>query len=153
MLKAERVQFYASVLLKTLIWRHFQRILLINNRKQTMRTKRVSPKLSDLEIWYEVFPCRSKSTDQISLETYLPDIKVKRYRIYRADRKLQSNFIEITFRHGCSSVSLLHIFRTPFPKNTSSGIPLNFEWYFLVCVQIITKNNLLTVEKSVSAMK
>ena len=150
MLKAERVQFYASVLLKTLIWRHFQRILLLNNRKQTMRTKRVSPKLSDLEIWYEVFPCRSKSTDQISLETYLPDIKVKRYR---ADRKLQSNFIEITFRHGCSSVSLLHIFRTPFPKNTSSGIPLNFEWYFLVCVQIITKNNLLTVEKSVSAMK
>ena len=153
MLKAERVQFYASVLLKTLIWRHFQRILLLNNRKQTMRTKRVSPKLSDLEIWYEVFPCRSKSTDQISLETYLLDIKVKRYRIYRADRKLQSNFIEITFRHGCSSVSLLHIFRTPFPKNTSSGIPLNFEWYFLVCVQIITKNNLLTVEKSVSAMK
>ena len=153
MLKAERVQFYASVLLKTLIWRHFQRILLLNNRKQTMHTKRVSPKLSDLEIWYEVFPCRSKSTDQISLETYLPDIKVKRYRIYRADRKLQSNFIEITFRHGCSSVSLLHIFRTPFPKNTSSGIPLNFEWYFLVCVQIITKNNLLTVEKSVSAMK
>ena len=153
MLKAERVQFYASVLLKTLIWRHFQRILLLNNRKQTMRTKTVSPKLSDLEIWYEVFPCRSKSTDQISLETYLPDIKVKRYRIYRADRKLQSNFIEITFRHGCSSVSLLHIFRTPFPKNTSSGIPLNFEWYFLVCVQIITKNNLLTVEKSVSAMK
>ena len=152
MLKAERVQFYASVLLKTLIWRHFQRILLLNNRKQTMRTKRVSPKLSDLEIWYEVFPCRSKSTDQISLETYLPDIKVKRYRIYRADRKLQSNFIEITFRHGCSSVSLLHIFRTPFPKNTSSGIPLNFEWYFFVCVQIITKNNLLTVEKSVSAM-
>ena len=153
MLKAERVQFYASVLLKTFIWRHFQRILLLNNRKQTMRTKRVSPKLSDLEIWYEVFPCRSKSTDQISLETYLPDIKVKRYRIYRADRKLQSNFTEITFRHGCSSVSLLHIFRTPFPKNTSSGIPLNFEWYFLVCVQIITKNNLLTVEKSVSAMK
>ena len=25
--------------------------------------------------------------------------------------KLQSNFIEITFRHGCSPVNLLHIFR------------------------------------------
>ena len=33
--------------------------------------------------------------------------------------KLQSNFIEITLRHGCSPVNLLHIFRTPFAKNTS----------------------------------
>ena len=31
--------------------------------------------------------------------------------------KLQSNFIEITLRHGCSPVNLLHIFRTPFSKN------------------------------------
>ena len=28
---------------------------------------------------------------------------------------LQSNFIEITLRHDCSPVILLHIFRTPFP--------------------------------------
>ena len=33
--------------------------------------------------------------------------------------KLQSNFIEITLRHACSPVNLLHIFRTLFPKNTS----------------------------------
>ena len=38
--------------------------------------------------------------------------------------KLQSNFIEITLRHGCSPVNLLHIFRTPFLKNTSEGLPL-----------------------------
>ena len=49
--------------------------LLLNNRKQTMRTKKVCPKLSDLEIWYEVSPYRSKSTGQVSLETYLLDIK------------------------------------------------------------------------------
>ena len=35
--------------------------------------------------------------------------------------KLQSNFIEITLRHGCSLLYLLHIFRTPFPDTTSSG--------------------------------
>ena len=29
---------------------------------------------------------------------------------------------EITFRHGCSPVNLLHIFRTPFYKNTSGGL-------------------------------
>ena len=33
--------------------------------------------------------------------------------------KLQSHFIEIAPRHGCSPVNLLHVFRTPFPKNTS----------------------------------
>ena len=32
---------------------------------------------------------------------------------------MQSNFIEITLRHGCSHVPLQHIFRTPFLKNTS----------------------------------
>ena len=31
------------------------------------------------------------------------------------DIKLQSNFIEIALRHGCSSVHLLLIFRTPLP--------------------------------------
>ena len=31
---------------------------------------------------------------------------------------LQSNFIEIALRHGCSPVNLVHIFRTPFPRNT-----------------------------------
>ena len=36
--------------------------------------------------------------------------------------KLQSNFIEITIRYGCSLVNLLHIFRTPFPKNTTGGL-------------------------------
>ena len=33
--------------------------------------------------------------------------------------KLLCKFIEITFRHGCSPLNLLHIFRTPFPRNTS----------------------------------
>ena len=39
--------------------------------------------------------------------------------------KLQSNFIEITLRHGCSPVNLQHIFRTPFPKNTFGRLLLN----------------------------
>ena len=38
---------------------------------------------------------------------------------------LQSNFIEIALRHGCSPVNLLHIFRTPFPRNTSGWLLLN----------------------------
>ena len=39
------------------------------------------------------------------------------------------NFIEITHRHGCSPVNLLHIFRTPFLKNTSGQLLLIFvQW-------------------------
>ena len=38
--------------------------------------------------------------------------------------KLQSKFIEITLRHGCSPVNLLHIFRKPFYKSTSGWLLL-----------------------------
>ena len=34
------------------------------------------------------------------------------------------NFIEITLRYGCFPVNLLHIFRTPFSKNTSGRLHL-----------------------------
>ena len=36
--------------------------------------------------------------------------------------KFQSNFFEITLRHGCSPANLLYIFRTPSPKNTSGRL-------------------------------
>ena len=37
---------------------------------------------------------------------------------------LQNNFIEITLRHGCPPVNLLHIFRTFFPESTTRGLLL-----------------------------
>ena len=39
--------------------------------------------------------------------------------------KLLCNFIEIALRHGCSSINLLHIFRTTFYKNTFEGLLLD----------------------------
>ena len=47
----------------------------------------------------------------------------------------QSNFIKIALRHGCSPINLLHIFRTPFPKNTPGSLLLNDGFYkiFHVC--------------------
>ena len=39
--------------------------------------------------------------------------------------KLQNSFIEIALRHGCSSVNLLHISRTPFYKSTSGRLFLH----------------------------
>ena len=45
----------------------------------------------------------------------------------KCDFKLQSNFIEINFWHGCSSVNLLHNFRTPFSKSASGWLLLYTE--------------------------
>ena len=51
--------------------------------------------------------------------------------------KLRSNFIEATLRHRCSPVNLLHIFITPFTKNTSERLLLeesptkSFSYQFL----------------------
>ena len=43
--------------------------------------------------------------------------------------KLVCNFIKITLRRGSSPVNLLHIFRTPFPKNISERLLLNLiQW-------------------------
>ena len=36
--------------------------------------------------------------------------------------KLQSNFIEITLRHGCSPANLVYNFGTPFLKSTSGWL-------------------------------
>ena len=39
--------------------------------------------------------------------------------------KLLCNFIDIAIRHGCSPIDLLHIFKTPFPRNTSGWLLLS----------------------------
>ena len=41
--------------------------------------------------------------------------------------KVVKQLYEISLRHGCSPVSLLHVFRTPFPKNTSGWLLLDME--------------------------
>ena len=59
--------------------------------------------------------------------------KKKTKKIKTSNRKnivrMQSNFIEITLRQGCSPVNLLHIFRIAFLKNTSGWLLLNRELY------------------------
>ena len=39
--------------------------------------------------------------------------------------RINLNFIEIALRHGWSPLNLLHISRTPFPKNTCGRLLLN----------------------------
>ena len=44
---------------------------------------------------------------------------------------------EITLRHGCSLVNLLHSFRTPFLKSTSGGLLLTNEKRILDAVRYL----------------
>ena len=46
---------------------------------------------------------------------------------------LQSNFIEIALQHECSPGCVLHIFRTPFPKNTPEWLLLK-KFSFFQCI-------------------
>ena len=60
--------------------------------------------------------------------------------------RLLCNFIEIALRQGCSPVNLLHIFRTPFLKNTSGRLLLLFQKstcsHTVKCTIVITGNHL-----------
>ena len=42
------------------------------------------------------------------------------------------NFIEITLWHECSPINLLHIFRTPFPKNNFEGLPQGLVYRYII---------------------
>ena len=48
-----------------------------------------------------------------------------------------SNFIEITLRHGYSPVNFLHIFRTPFLKNTSGRLLLGISYVLVVNIKSV----------------
>ena len=48
--------------------------------------------------------------------------KQPRVMLLKKATLLHSNFIEITLQHGCSPENLLHIFGTPFYKNTSGEL-------------------------------
>ena len=51
--------------------------------------------------------------------------------------KVVYNFIEIALRHGCSPVNLLHIFRTPFLRNTTGWLFL----YYPIPFSLVPKNS------------
>ena len=65
--------------------------------------------------------------------------KIIREHLWRTaiSKKLQGNFIEITLRHGCSLVSLLRSFWTPFAKNISEWLFLRYFPEFMVKISLL----------------
>ena len=61
-----------------------------------------------------------------------------------------SNFIEITLWYGCSPVNLLHIFRTPFYKNTYGGLLLNSGRMLLLLVRFSFSTDSMLIISSFS---
>ena len=59
--------------------------------------------------------------------------------------KLLCSISEITLRHGCSHVNLLHIFRTPFLKNT-------FGWLLLL-ISTSALQTFLTIKEDAHTVK
>ena len=76
-----------------------------------------------LSKFIEEHPCRSVIS--INLLSKFIEIKLR-----------HGKFIEIKLRHGCSPVNLLHIFRTPFSKNTSGWLFLKFVFQRLLWVKM-----------------
>ena len=71
----------------------------------------------------------SENMQQIYRRTPMPKCGINKNAlpIYRRTRMPKCDFeifIEITLGHSCSLVNLLHIFRTPFTKNTSGWLLL-----------------------------
>ena len=66
-------------------------------------------------------------------EVFLRKVVLKIYSKFTGEHPCRSvisiqllcNLIEIVLRHGCTPINLLHIFRTPFPRNTSELLFLN----------------------------
>ena len=67
-------------------------------------------------------------------------------------RKLQSNFIEIALRRGCSTLNFLHIFITSFPKNASGWLLLKINALRIKISSKNTVNNMCTVKETIQKL-
>ena len=109
-----------KVLLRTLKWISWRRLFKLHGQDFL----HVFWNLSNTQPYLTIV---IKQTD-VALQRCCEEKMFWKYAI-----NLQENFgvalqlYWITLGHGCSSVNLLHIFRTLFPKNTSGGLLLNKE--------------------------
>ena len=100
-----------------------------------------------IQAWFTIFKCFlniSKEMGAIPFKSSPPEVFLGKGVLKTCSKfrenpcrsaisaKLLCNFIEMALRHGCSPVNLLHIFRTPFPKNTSGGLLLSLRNFWKI---------------------
>ena len=61
-------------------------------------------------------------TGEVAREVFLGKGALKICSKFAGEHPCQGAMSIIAFWHGCSHVNLLHIFRTPFPKNNSEEL-------------------------------
>ena len=64
---------------------------------------------------------------KVKLKVYTEVVSkgVPRKRCFERMQQIYRRNLQIVLRHGCSPVNLLHIFRTPFSRNTSGWLHLS----------------------------
>ena len=107
------------------------KVLLSKNNRPNLITRRQFPLFVHVFSLYDQYLtfflttyCRSSR-----LEVFLKKGVLKICSKFTGEHPCR-NFIEITLRHGCSPVNLLHIFRTPFFKNISG-------WLLLILIDVL----------------
>ena len=109
--------------------------LVFTGQKSTMETleqcvKFVKVSNNDVAPYSNIFSTIRSSYPEVFIGKGVPKIRSKFTGEHPCRSvisiKLQSNFITVTLRHGCSHVNLLHFFKTPFPRNTSEILLLIF---------------------------
>ena len=95
------------------------------------KTQNLLRNLENMPMWtvenVQKFSWQKQPSRGILIETFSGNMQQIYWRTSMANviwKKRLNNFIEITLWHGCSPVHLQHIFRKPFPKNTSGGLLL-----------------------------
>ena len=89
-----------------------------------------------LMLWIRFRKDRSSRSKKVSLVKGNLKICSK----FTGEHPCRSNFIEITLRHRCSPVNLLHIFRTTFTKNTFGLLLLERTFYIIKRSELLVKN-------------
>ena len=138
-----RIDFSSYFLRNTIL-----RIFYLKSRKQCALLFIIKGALAQLvhtrgnvtHCWYQFCKCRTKA---LSIKERTKKFTREHPCRNMISIKLQSNFIEIRLRHGCSPVNLLHIFRTFFHRNPSGGLLLFYQQCHL-CMCFLKVTFLLT---------
>ena len=99
----------------------------INLRKKMVSCIKLQRSIPEKQIFYPICDNLLEFYRSSHPEVFLGKgvLKICSKLQHNTHTEVRNNFTEIALWHGCSPVNLLHILRTPFPKNASGRLLLN----------------------------